>query len=158
MQGIAFTPGGRAYSIEHGTDRDDEVNRLVAGAQLRLGPGPARRRHYDESRPMTDLDKFPAARRAVWSLGPADDRAVGGHVPVGLAVGRVGRAPGDGRAQGPAAARSSSSTAPATGDLASGRRSPTAAASGRRPGARRHLYIATDASPGTIFRLTAQPA
>ena len=38
---IAFSPEGRAYSIEHGTGRDDEVNRLVAGAQLRLGPAAA---------------------------------------------------------------------------------------------------------------------
>ena len=41
VQGIAFSPGGKAYSIEHGTGRDDEVNRLFAGAQLRLGPAAA---------------------------------------------------------------------------------------------------------------------
>ena len=31
-QGIAFQPGsGRVYAIEHGPDRDDEINRLIAG-------------------------------------------------------------------------------------------------------------------------------
>jgi glucose/arabinose dehydrogenase len=70
VQGIAFSPGGKAYSIEHGTGRDDEVNRLVARANYGWDPkppggGPA----YDESQPMTDLAKFPNARRAVWSSG-----------------------------------------------------------------------------------------
>jgi len=31
-QGMAFGPGGALYSAEHGQDTDDEVNRIVAGA------------------------------------------------------------------------------------------------------------------------------
>lgn len=70
VQGIAFSPGGKAYSIEHGTDRDDEVNRLVAGADYGWDPvPPGGGDGYDESRPMTDLSRHPAARRAVWSSG-----------------------------------------------------------------------------------------
>ena len=70
VQGIAFSPGGRAYSIEHGTGRDDEVNRLVAGANYGWDPRPTSGPlFYDESRPMTDTARHPAARRAVWSSG-----------------------------------------------------------------------------------------
>ena len=66
VQGIAFRPSdGAAFSVEHGTGCDDEVNRLVAGANYGWDPVPG----YDESRPMTDLVKFPAAKPAVWSSG-----------------------------------------------------------------------------------------
>ena len=71
VQGIAFSPGGRAYSIEHGTDRDDEVNRLVAGANYGWDPRPAGRRIRlrrvaadDRPRPST-----PTPGRPVWSSG-----------------------------------------------------------------------------------------
>jgi len=70
VQGIAFSPGGKAYSIEHGTGRDDEVNLLVARANYGWDPKPpGGGSAYDESRPMTDLAKFPDARRAIWSSG-----------------------------------------------------------------------------------------
>ncbi|HWJ62434.1 MAG TPA: PQQ-dependent sugar dehydrogenase [Acidimicrobiales bacterium] len=70
VQGIAFSPGGKAYSIEHGTGRDDEVNLLVARANYGWDPkSPGGGSAYDESRPMTDLAKFPDARRAIWSSG-----------------------------------------------------------------------------------------
>jgi aldose sugar dehydrogenase len=65
VQGIAFAANGIAYSIEHGTDRDDEVNILVRGGNYGWDPVPG----YDETRPMTDLTKFPNARVAVWSSG-----------------------------------------------------------------------------------------
>jgi glucose/arabinose dehydrogenase len=65
VQGIAFAPDGRAYAIEHGTDRDDEVNLLVPGGNYGWDPVPG----YDETRPMTDLAKFPNAKVAVWSSG-----------------------------------------------------------------------------------------
>jgi glucose/arabinose dehydrogenase len=67
VQGIAFAPGAPAwhgYSVEHGTDRDDEVNRLVAG-NFGWDPVPG----YDETRPMTDLVKFPSAVVASWRSG-----------------------------------------------------------------------------------------
>lgn len=65
-QGVAFRPSdGRPYAVEHGTACDDEVNHLVAGANYGWDPVPG----YDESRPMTDLVKFPNAEEAVWSSG-----------------------------------------------------------------------------------------
>lgn len=66
VQGIAFRPSdGRAFSIEHGTGVDDEVNVLEPGANYGWDPVPG----YDESRPMTDKVKFPTAVDAVWSSG-----------------------------------------------------------------------------------------
>ena len=66
MQGLAFRPGSdAAYGVEHGTGRDDEVNLLVAGGNYGWDPVPG----YDESQPMTDIVKFPAAKAAVWSSG-----------------------------------------------------------------------------------------
>lgn len=66
VQGIAFRPAdGMAFSIEHGTGCDDEINRLVPGGNYGWDPVPG----YDESRPMTDLVKFPNAVPAVWSSG-----------------------------------------------------------------------------------------
>jgi glucose/arabinose dehydrogenase len=71
VQGIAFRPSdGKAFSIEHGTACDDEVNVLVAGANYGWDPvpsggGPG----YNEAVPMTDLTKFPDAVPAVWSSG-----------------------------------------------------------------------------------------
>jgi glucose/arabinose dehydrogenase len=62
VQGLAFRPGsGAAFSVEHGPDRDDEVNRLVAGANYGWNPVPG----YNESVPMT----FAGAQPAVWSSG-----------------------------------------------------------------------------------------
>jgi glucose/arabinose dehydrogenase len=70
VQGIAFSPGGKAYSIEHGTGRDDELNRLFAGANYGWDPRPlSGPLFYDESRPMTDTARHPGARSAVWSSG-----------------------------------------------------------------------------------------
>ena len=70
VQGIAFSAGGKAYAIEHGPDRDDEVNRLVGGANYGWDPVPTGGgAGYDESVPMTDKTTFPNARSAVWSSG-----------------------------------------------------------------------------------------
>jgi glucose/arabinose dehydrogenase len=69
VQGIAFRPSdGLGVSTEHGPDRDDELNRLVTGnfgwdPVFPSGDG------YNESVPMTDLQKFPSAVRALWSSG-----------------------------------------------------------------------------------------
>jgi glucose/arabinose dehydrogenase len=66
VQGIAFRPGtGRPFSVEHGPDRDDEVNRPRAGRNYGWDPVPG----YNEAVPMTDLGKFPDAVPAVWSSG-----------------------------------------------------------------------------------------
>lgn len=71
VQGLAEQPGtGRVYSVEQGSSRDDEVNVLTPGGNYgwspdRSGSG------YDESVPMTDPDRVPGARGAVWSSGPS---------------------------------------------------------------------------------------
>jgi glucose/arabinose dehydrogenase len=66
VQGIAFRPSdGQAFSVEHGTNCNDEVNELHAGGNYGWDPVPG----YDETRPMTDLGKFPNAIPAFWSSG-----------------------------------------------------------------------------------------
>jgi glucose/arabinose dehydrogenase len=65
VQGLALRSDGLMYSVEHGTGCDDEVNLLEAGANYGWDPIPG----YNETRPMTDLVKFPDARPAVWSSG-----------------------------------------------------------------------------------------
>jgi glucose/arabinose dehydrogenase len=66
VQGLAFRPSdGKAFEVEHGTTRDDEVNVLQAGGNYGWDPVPG----YDETRPMTDLVKFPNAIVAQWSSG-----------------------------------------------------------------------------------------
>ncbi|MFC4602879.1 PQQ-dependent sugar dehydrogenase [Rhodococcus kronopolitis] len=71
VQGLTIRPGtGEFYSVEHGTHRDDEVNRLVSGGNYGWNPD-AGDGSYDESVPMTDPDRVPGAISAVWSSGPA---------------------------------------------------------------------------------------
>ena len=68
VQGLAQRPDDDAvYSIEHGPDRDDEVNELTAGANYGWNPVSGSG-GYDESVPMTD-DSIPDAVAAVWSSG-----------------------------------------------------------------------------------------
>lgn len=68
IQGAAFykTPlnGVIGYSVEQGSNRDDEVNELVQG-NFGRDPVPG----YNDNSPMTDLKKFPKAISAVWSSG-----------------------------------------------------------------------------------------
>ena len=65
VQGLAVRPGGQVFSVEHGTNRDDEVNLLRAGGNGGWDPVPG----YAETAPMTDLGKFPDALRPVWTSG-----------------------------------------------------------------------------------------
>jgi glucose/arabinose dehydrogenase len=66
VQGIAIRPSdGKVFEVEHGTDRDDEINLLRLGGNYGWDPVPG----YDESRPMTDLTKFPDAVHPKWSSG-----------------------------------------------------------------------------------------
>ncbi len=66
VQGIAVRPGtDEIWTAEHGTYRDDEINLSLRGANYGWQPGSG----YDESAPMTDLNKFPAAIPAKWSSG-----------------------------------------------------------------------------------------
>ncbi len=69
-QGVAFRSNGQAFSVEHGTDCDDEINRLVPGGNYGWDPRPlGGGTGYDESRPMTDPVRVPGAIAAVWSSG-----------------------------------------------------------------------------------------
>lgn len=71
VQGVAVDPrSGAAYAAEHGPTTDDEVNLLQGGANY--GWDPSRGGTvggYDESVPMTDLQRFPDAVSAAWSSG-----------------------------------------------------------------------------------------
>ncbi|HEY5820472.1 MAG TPA: PQQ-dependent sugar dehydrogenase [Propionibacteriaceae bacterium] len=66
VQGLAFRPGtSELWSAEHGTYRDDEVNTIVRGGNYGWQALPG----YNESPPMTDLQKYPDAISAKWSSG-----------------------------------------------------------------------------------------
>lgn len=66
VQGLSLRPGtNEMWSVEQGTGRDDEVNRLVPGGNYGYDPVPG----YNESVPMTDLVKYPSATAAVFSTG-----------------------------------------------------------------------------------------
>lgn len=64
VQGMAFRSDGIGMSTEHGPNVDDEVNLLVPG-NFGWDPVPG----YNESVPMTDLQKYPDAIGAAWSSG-----------------------------------------------------------------------------------------
>lgn len=65
VQGLALRNDGTVWSVEHGTYRDDEVNRLRAGGNYGWDPGPG----YDESAPMTDFNLPGPQIGAAWSSG-----------------------------------------------------------------------------------------
>ncbi|RNL78943.1 PQQ-dependent sugar dehydrogenase [Nocardioides marmorisolisilvae] len=65
VQGLARRYDGTIWSVEQGTDRDDEVNLLKRGGNYGYNPVPG----YNESVPMTDF-KLPGAQiGAKWSSG-----------------------------------------------------------------------------------------
>ncbi|MGH3812331.1 MAG: PQQ-dependent sugar dehydrogenase [Pseudonocardiaceae bacterium] len=79
VQGVTVQPGtGRLFGAEHGPYVDDEINLLRAGANYGWDPSRGGTRdRYDESVPMTDLQRFPDAVPAVWSSG-GDTEAICG--------------------------------------------------------------------------------
>lgn len=79
VQGVTVQPGtGRLFSAEHGPDVNDEINLLRAGANYGWDPSRGGTvKSYDESVPMTDLQRFPDAVPAVWSSG-GDTEAICG--------------------------------------------------------------------------------
>lgn len=64
VQGLAVR-GNELWSVEQGTGRDDEVNKLVVGGDYGWNPGPG----YDESRPMTDQGLPGPQQAARWRSG-----------------------------------------------------------------------------------------
>lgn len=79
IQGIAVQPGtGRIYTAEHGPDVDDEVNRIEPGGNYGWDPSQGGTvDFYDESVPMTDLDRFPDAVLPVWATGDMTEAICG---------------------------------------------------------------------------------
>jgi glucose/arabinose dehydrogenase len=69
IQGMAMFQvprnGVYGYSVEHGPDKEDELNKLVKG-NMGWDPG---RPSYNENVPMTDKTKYPDAIDAVWNSG-----------------------------------------------------------------------------------------
>ena len=65
VQGLAQRADGTLWSVEHGSFRDDEVNRLVPGGDYGWNPVPG----YNESVPMTDQSLPGRQEEAAWSSG-----------------------------------------------------------------------------------------
>lgn len=65
VQGLAQRADGTLWSVEHGPDRDDEVNLLTPGGDYGWEPVPG----YDESVPMTDQGIPGDQIDAAWSSG-----------------------------------------------------------------------------------------
>jgi glucose/arabinose dehydrogenase len=80
VQGVAVRPGtGQVFTAEHGPSGFDEMNRLQPGGNY--GWDPARggqSRSYDESVPMTDRQRFPAAIPPLWTSGQTSTEAPSG--------------------------------------------------------------------------------
>ncbi|HEX8763059.1 MAG TPA: PQQ-dependent sugar dehydrogenase [Candidatus Saccharimonadales bacterium] len=80
VQGLAFFTkaknGVPGVSMEHGPDRDDEVNTLRPG---NFGWAPSAV-GYNESVPMTDLNRFPNAIASIWSSGAPTQAPSGGTI------------------------------------------------------------------------------
>jgi glucose/arabinose dehydrogenase len=77
IQGITLFPEldedyGYGLIAEHGPSIDDEINSIISG-NYGWDPGS----NYDESVPMTDLEKFPNAIEALWSSGDRTIAACG---------------------------------------------------------------------------------
>jgi aldose sugar dehydrogenase len=65
VQGLAQRADGTLWSVEHGPDRNDEINQVLAGGNYGWNPVPG----YNESVPMTD-DSLPGTQvHARWSSG-----------------------------------------------------------------------------------------
>lgn len=65
VQGLAQRRDGTLWSVEHGSFRDDEVNRLVSGGDYGWNPVPG----YNESVPMTDQSLPGTQLEARWRSG-----------------------------------------------------------------------------------------
>ncbi|CAN5569791.1 PQQ-dependent sugar dehydrogenase [soil metagenome] len=65
VQGLALRRDGSMWSVEHGTYRDDEVNRLRSGGNYGWNPVPG----YNETRPMTDFSLPGKQIGARWRSG-----------------------------------------------------------------------------------------
>jgi aldose sugar dehydrogenase len=77
VQGLAVRPGtDQVYSVEQGTERDDEVSLLKAGGNYGYDPNGAGG-SYDESVPMSNLS-IPGSLPPVWASGDPTIATCGG--------------------------------------------------------------------------------
>jgi aldose sugar dehydrogenase len=83
VQGLDRRRDGSLWSIEQGTYRDDEVNRLRNGADYGYNPVPG----YNESVPMTDRSLPGPQRNAVWRSGDPTLATSGGGFVYGPGLG-----------------------------------------------------------------------
>jgi len=83
VQGLSQRSDGTLWSIEQGTGRDDEVNRLVSGGDYGYNPVPG----YNESVPMTDPSLPGKQVAAVWSSGDPTIATSGGGFVYGTGLG-----------------------------------------------------------------------
>ncbi len=84
VQGLSQRADGTLWSVEHGPDRDDEVNLLRNGADYGWNPVPG----YNESVPMTDRSLPGPQVAARWSSGfPTLATSGADWVPTGRASG-----------------------------------------------------------------------
>ncbi|MEP9364583.1 PQQ-dependent sugar dehydrogenase [Nocardioides sp. CN2-186] len=83
VQGLTLRKNGAVYSIEQGTYRDDEVNRLVNGGDYGYNPVPG----YNEEVPMTDQSLPGKQRNAVWHSGNPTLATSGGGFVYGKKLG-----------------------------------------------------------------------
>ena len=65
VQGLAQRLDGSVWSVEHGSNRDDEVNKLITGGDYGWNPVPG----YNESVPMTDQGLPGTQQNARWRSG-----------------------------------------------------------------------------------------
>ena len=95
-QGLAFRPGSNdPYSVEHGPDVNDEVNKLVNGGEQRLEPRTTALCGYDQSKPMTDPAIEPGnTMTPVWQSGGVTVAPSGGTFLSGPQWKSVGRRAG----------------------------------------------------------------
>ena len=83
VQGLAQRRNGQLWSIEQGTDRDDEVNRLRNGGDYGYNPVPG----YNESVPMTDQGLPGRQYAAKWRSGYPTLATSGGDFVYGSRLG-----------------------------------------------------------------------
>jgi glucose/arabinose dehydrogenase len=83
VQGLSQRADGSLWSVEQGTDRDDEVNRLVNGGDYGYNPVPG----YNESVPMTDGSLPGRQFAAAWSSGDGTIATSGGGFIYGKGLG-----------------------------------------------------------------------
>ncbi|MGW4483012.1 PQQ-dependent sugar dehydrogenase [Amycolatopsis sp. NPDC004368] len=79
VQGVAIRPGtGQIVTSEHGPTFDDEVNLIQPGRNYGWDPSKGGTdSSYDESVPMTDLERFPDAVRPLWTSGDITEATSG---------------------------------------------------------------------------------